>query len=35
MNLVARITKFNINKSVPLYTVNSNITIDGLLSFKL
>ena len=30
-----RITKFDIKNSVPLETVYSNITIDGLLSFKL
>ena len=33
--LVFRITKFNIKNSVPLKTVYSNITIDGLHSFKL
>jgi len=33
--LVFRITKFNIKNSVPLKTVHSNITIDGLQSFKL
>ena len=34
VNLVFRITTFYI-KSVPLKTIYSNITIDGLLSFKL
>ena len=33
--LVFIITTFNIKNSVPLKTVYSNITIDGLFSFKL
>ena len=35
VNLVLRITNLNIKHSVPLKTVYSNITISGLLSFKL
>jgi len=33
--LVFRITKFNIKNSVPLKIFYSNLTIDGLLLFRL